>query len=78
VTGKIKSLQAQKGYGFIDVPGTKDEYFFHRDDFNGHWQDLVTDYTLGDRPPVEFEGKSTPKGKRASNVKRIDWPNLAS
>lgn len=74
--GWIKSLQSQKGYGFIQVEDSKEEYFFHRDDFTGHWTDMVGDYTLGgSKIYVDFEAKKTPKGWRAEKVRRTGWPD---
>lgn len=55
----------------------KDEYFFHRDDFSGHWNDLCEDFFKG---PIEvtFEPDLTDKGLRARNVSRTDYPNQAA
>jgi len=55
-----------------------DEYFFHRDDFQGHWDDLCTDFDGGGQIEVTFEPDSTTKGLRARNVSRIDYPNQAA
>jgi cold shock CspA family protein len=68
--GVVRSAQADKGFGFIKtVDGT--EYFFHKSDFTGFWMDLVNDRERG-QVEVEFEPLSTPKGPRASNVRRIN------
>jgi cold shock CspA family protein len=78
--GIIKKLVPEKGYGFISIGGSnhRDEYFFHQDDFIGHWNDLVEDYHIMEKIEVEFLGGSTPKGLRASNVTRLDYPNQAA
>lgn len=73
--GKIRKLESTKGYGFITGDDHKD-YFFHMDDFLGHWKDLVEDVNhLEVR--VEFQGEQTAKGMRARNVNRLDFPNLS-
>lgn len=76
MNGTVKNLFALKHYGFIRS-GNKD-YFFHRDDFIGHWQDMVLDHMQGKEIPVEFElGEKSNKGLRAAGVKRSDYPNQA-
>lgn len=76
--GIIKNILSTKSFGFIrDEQGI--EYFFHRDEFEGHWDDLVVDVVNNKSViKVEFEAKDTPKGKRAINVERLDYPNTAS
>lgn len=71
--GLITRLETSKGYGFIRKNTT--DYFFHRDDFIGHWEDLIIDYTSAKDIEVEFENIHTPKGPRAQNVRRLDHPN---
>jgi cold shock CspA family protein len=71
--GTIKTLIPNKGYGFIR--SGQDEYFFHRQDFNGHWDDLAADINAKERVEVEFEIVDSKKGPRASNVRRLDFPN---
>jgi cold shock CspA family protein len=65
--GVIKSLREDKKFGFIRVNGQKNDYFFHRDDYQEDWDTLVVLYNQGD-VKVNFEGIGTPKGPRASNV----------
>lgn len=75
MTGKLKSLFGAKLYGFITTPSKT--YFFHKENFIGHWNDLEYDYQKTEEPIVlEFE-EDTPgkKGPRAKNVRRVDWPN---
>lgn len=75
--GKLKTVN-EKGFGFIQGDnGT--EYFFHRSGFNGHWDDLREDFNRKIRQEefrveFEFEGDN-PKGPRACNVRRTDYPN---
>lgn len=65
MTGKIKTLRADKGFGFIkDDGGT--EYFFHQSAIYGEGIDMLRE---GDS--VEFVlGPDGPKGPRAENVRR--------
>ena len=66
----------RKGFGFIRGKDNKD-YFFHKDDFNGHWGDLEADLEAKMNILVEFTPQSGKKGPRAGNVTRTDWPNEA-
>ncbi len=73
MTGIIKSLPENKPFGFIKGP--EGEYFFHREDFNGFWADLQTDFRNKQTITVEFKKVESLKGLRASDVKRITWPD---
>ncbi len=77
MNGKIRAVN-MKGYGFIKYTDGK-EYFFHRSEFDGHWNDLVDDFESHKEIQVEFDvdtdSERTKKGPRARNVKRLDWPN---
>jgi CspA family cold shock protein len=65
LTGTIKTLRADKGFGFIS-DGTGTQYFFHQSAIYGEGIDMLRE---GDS--VEFEpGESGPKGPRAENVRR--------
>lgn len=64
--GKVTSLNTKKMYGFIKTD--KADYFFHRDDFDGHWVELVEDFENDKVIEVEFEPKRTDKGLRAESV----------
>ncbi len=68
--GTIKSIQVEGQYGFIK--NNKADYFFHRSDFDGHWDDLVSDYEKERVIEVEFEPTRTDKGLRATEVFRLD------
>lgn len=71
--GLIKSLSAERQYGFIKASnGT--EYFFHKNAFNGHWIDLVDDFAKPNSDPIRvtFIPSKSNKGPRAENVTRMD------
>lgn len=64
MTGKIRTLRVDKGFGFIrDDAGN--EYFFHQSAIYGEG---IADLREGDS--VEFEVGQGPKGPRAENVRR--------
>lgn len=70
--GRVKNINQTKAYGFIIDPNN-DEYFFHKDDFIGIWNDLVFQYnTTNDNIMVTFESDKTPKGLRARLVRIAD------
>ena len=64
VTGAIRTLRVDKGFGFIKDDSGK-EYFFHQSAIYGEG---IGDLREGDR--VEFDVGQGPKGPRAENVKR--------
>jgi len=71
MTGYITKLVEGKVFGFIRVGNT--EYFFHREDFHGHWDDLTMDYYKSkEKIEVEFDAVDSAKGPRAANVRRVD------
>lgn len=77
-TGMIRQLFERKNHGFISCKGDKNSYFFHRDDFVGHWTDLLSDFESRTEPIlVTFEEGTTEKGPRARNVRRVGFPNEA-
>jgi cold shock CspA family protein len=63
----------KKQFGFIHSEGKN--YFFHRDDFNGHWEDLEEDFEKLRSIKVEFVEVESDKGPRAADIKRLDYPN---
>lgn len=76
--GYIKSM-TDKAYGFIRSDNY--EFFFHKNDYNGFWNDLFTDFKklkTGQKIKVEFDEGDSSKGPCATNVRRKDWPNQAS
>jgi CspA family cold shock protein len=67
MTGVIKRLVSEKGFGFISADADKVEYFFHRSAVqNGV---LFEHLREGDR--VTFETEAGPKGPRAGTVVRV-------
>jgi CspA family cold shock protein len=64
MTGKIRTLRVDKGFGFIKDDAGK-EYFFHQSAVYGEG---LEDLREGDS--VEFEVGQGPKGPRAENVRR--------
>lgn len=72
--GRLASINEKKNYGFIHSEGRK--YFFHRENFHGHWYDLYADYQNGTEIRMSFdEDSDRGKGPRATNVRRLDYPN---
>ncbi len=70
-TGYVKTLKADKGFGFIRASDKK-EYFFHKDDFQGNWDVLVKDFEGESKIDVMFEPKHGLKGPRAVEIARVE------
>src|SRR5689334_12154894 len=64
MTGTIRTLRVDKGFGFIKGETGK-EYFFHQSAIYG---ETIADLREGDG--VEFEVADSPKGPRAADVRR--------
>ena len=64
MTGTIRTLRVDKGFGFIK-DGAGKEYFFHQSAIQGEGME---DLREGDS--VEFDVGQGPKGPRAENVRR--------
>jgi cold shock protein len=64
MTGKIRTLRVDKGFGFI-TGERGNEYFFHKSAVYGEG---LEDLREGDS--VEFEVGEGPKGPRAESVRR--------
>ena len=64
MTGTIRTLRVDKGFGFIKDETGKD-YFFHQSAVQG---ERLEDLREGDS--VEFDVGEGPKGPRAENVRR--------
>jgi cold shock protein len=71
MNGTVIRLTADKGFGFIKGDDNKD-YFFHRSDLNGFFDDLVRDFSEGRKIHVTFDSAPSLKGPRAANVVRVD------
>jgi cold shock CspA family protein len=69
--GTVTRLVDTKGFGFITGEDRQD-YFFHRTDFSGFYEDLEVDLKKKRVIKVEFEPASTDRGLRARNVTRTD------
>lgn len=69
MTGTVRNLNTIKKFGFIATK-TNGDFFFHKDDFDGHWDDLVHDYKKG-LVEVTFESVKSDKGPRAGSVRRV-------
>lgn len=67
--GTVNRIPEGKFFGFIKPEVGKKDYFFHREDFNGHWEDLVNDVNAHKKIEVEFEPEMGQKGPRATNVR---------
>lgn len=68
MTGYVKRVIQEKRFGFIVGDG-RQEYFFHKEDYDGSWEALVADCN-GEQVQVEFEPSKTERGLRARNVRR--------
>jgi cold shock protein len=64
MTGTIRTLRVDKGFGFIKDDAGK-EYFFHQSAVQGEGLD-----NLREGDSVEFDVGHGPKGPRAENVRR--------
>lgn len=73
--GVVKRVIPNKNYAFAERNGV--DYFFHREDFHGHWEDLERDVwnKLEDGITVAFDIIDSPKGPRAGHVRRVSHPN---
>jgi cold shock CspA family protein len=71
MNGIVTRLVDTKGFGFI-TGEDKVDYFFHRTDFSGFYEDLEVDLQKKRVIQVTFEPASTEKGPRARNVNRVD------
>jgi cold shock CspA family protein len=60
--GKVSALQREKGFGFINHPESGKDYFFHKSEALGIWDDIQQYDTVTFRPGVG------PKGPRATEV----------
>lgn len=66
MTGTIKTLVSDKGFGFISQEGESKDIFFHSNDLSGV---AFGDLRAGDS--VTYEVGDGPKGPIAKNVRRV-------
>lgn len=66
MTGKIKRLASDKGFGFITPDGSDKDVFFHNTALVG-----VSFNDLREGDAVTFETEDSEKGPRAKDVKRV-------
>lgn len=68
MTGQVKRVIAQKGYGFI-LGQDQREYFFHADDLINTEFSLIVHEVEHSRPVhVTYKPTASEKGMRASNI----------
>ncbi len=65
MTGTIKKIIAEKGFGFITAAGMEKDLFFHSNSLVG-----VSFDDLREGDAVSFEVEDSPKGKNAVNVQK--------
>ena len=71
--GKVKSLPEGKNFGFISTDFSQKDYFFHREDYDGDWGQLIHDFYYGNKKIfMEFKSVDAVKGMRATNVRRVE------
>jgi CspA family cold shock protein len=66
MTGIIKRLQSEKGFGFITPDGEAKDVFFH----SSSLVDVSFDQ-LHEGDKVTFDTEESEKGPRAANVRRV-------
>ena len=66
MTGTIKKLVSEKGFGFISSPELAKDIFFHSNSLVD-----VTFDELKEGEAVSFDSEESPKGMNAVNVKRV-------
>ena len=65
MTGSIKKINGEKGYGFISAEGMGKDLFFHMNSLVG-----VNFNDLREGDAVSFDTEYSPKGPSAVNVQR--------
>lgn len=75
--GRVVRMVQEKGFGFIQVAGDEEEFFFHVSNcYDGAWERILTHYDAADAkrgagPAVTFEATTTAKGPRAEKVRTL-------
>jgi len=72
MNGKVSNIIQEKRFGFIYNPESRREYFFHREDYHGNWDQLVSDYQERKQINVQFHIVESQRGPRAGNVVRVE------
>jgi len=67
MTGKVARILTDKKFGFIKGEDRK-EYFFHKQDYLGDFDDLAIDLETGRNLTVTFDSVPSTKGPRAGRV----------
>ena len=67
--GTVSRVFRDKGFGFIKGKD-KIEYFFHRSEYEGNFDDLVIEVDLGRMVLVSFDVVHSERGPRAGKVNR--------
>ena len=65
MTGTIKRMVSDKGFGFIQAEGLAKDLFFHSNSLVG-----VSFNELKEGDTLSFETEESPKGLNATNVQR--------
>lgn len=65
-TGKVKWFNDHKGFGFISAEQTNKDVFVHHTVIEGDGYK-----TLTDGETVEYDAEDSPKGLKATRVKRL-------
>lgn len=65
MTGSVKTIVRDKGFGFIKVDATGQEWFFHRTGM----EDRMEYDRLNEGDRVSFQQGDSPKGPRAEAVR---------
>lgn len=71
-TGKVKWFNDQKGFGFICGESGQDIFVHHTSIIAEGFR------TLKEGEVVEFETEAGPKGLKATNVRRVNQPAVAT
>lgn len=71
MTGTVKKIVAERGFGFIRGEDNV-EYFFHKQDLHASFDEVCEDLMKGFFVKVSFNIVPSPKGPRAGEVTRMD------
>ena len=71
MVGVVVRVMKDRKFGFIRGRDNIN-YFFHKEDFNGHFDDLAADVMMKQNIEVEFIITESKRGPRAGEVRRLD------